>query len=149
MWHTARTEDVAVNSMIQGTPQILMEGDWRERLGIDDTHIGTGLGDDEVAESTKQLNVEAVDEYWNATAKASFRWLKSIGEADLDEIPDLEERIASIPPILATPASGMAIQFWKGRTAGRLFEGLVVGHGYIHIGQMQEIGGRIGRVGWF
>ena len=149
MWHTARTEDMALNSLIQGTPQILIDGDWGNKLGIDATHIGTGLGDDEVADFTKELNVEAVDEYWQETAKASYRWLKSISETDLDFVPDFEERMASSPPVIASGGSELATQFWKGRNTGQLFQGLVIGHGFIHVGQMQEIGGQLGHVGWF
>jgi hypothetical protein len=149
MWHTARTEDMAINSIIQGTPQILIEGNWAEKLGIDATHIGTGLGEEEVAEFTKELNVEAVDQYWQETANASYRWLKSISSSDLDVVPDFQERLAAVPPVIVGGSSELAIQFWKARNAGQLFQGLVIGHGFIHVGQMQEIGGRIGVVGWF
>lgn len=149
VWHLARTEDVLVNTMIRGVPQLLFESDWRERLGIDATHIGTGLGDEEVAEITKQINVEVADEYWNAVAKASYGWLKSTSPEELDVVPDLESRLRDAPPILAGPANEAVIRFWQSRTAGSLFGGVVVGHGYIHIGQMQEIGGRLGIVGWF
>lgn len=149
IWHVARTEDMIVNSIIKGTPQVLIEGNWGDRLGIDATHIGTGLGEGEVAEFTKELNVDAADEYWNEVSKASYRWIKSIAAEDLDLIPALDERLSAIPPILAGSDNQGPIQFWSGRNAGFLFGGVVVGHGYIHIGQMQEIGGRIGKRGWF
>lgn len=150
MWHLARSEDMVVNLMIRGEPQMLFEGDWNERLGIDADHIGTGLQDDEVGELTKEMNVEAVDEYWKALTKTSFAWLKSIENSDvLDEVPDIDERLRSAPPIVAGGANDAALQFWKGRSSGDLFTGIVIGHGYIHVGQMQEIGGRLGKRGWF
>ncbi|MCA1840101.1 MAG: DinB family protein [Actinobacteria bacterium] len=149
MWHMARTEDVVVSSLVQDIPQVLISGDWLPKLGIEEEHIGTGLGDDDVAEFTKKMNVEAVDDYWSAVAKASFHWLKGTEEADLDVVPDFGPRLAAIPPIIAGGANEMAATVWEGRTAGQLFMSVVIGHGYIHIGQMQEIGGRLGTVGWF
>lgn len=149
MWHLARTEDVVVQTLIRGVPQIFTDGDWSERLGVDATHIGTGLGDDEVGEFSKAINIEAADEYWQTVARASFAWLKSITPADLEAVPGIEQRLESVPPILAGGASQGVIGFWNGRTTGFLFSGPVISHGYIHIGQMQEIGGRLGRVGWF
>jgi hypothetical protein len=149
MWHMARTEDVIVNSLIKGTQQVVLAGDWMTRLGIDAHHIGTGLGDDEVGEFTKKMNVDAVDEYWNAVQKATFAWIKTVTEEELDAVPDMDERLKSIPPIIVGDENQMAGTFWSGRTVGQLFTGVVIGHGYIHIGQMQEIGGRLGKIGWF
>lgn len=149
MWHTARTEDLVTQSLIQGKPQVFIADGWGPRLGIDESLNGTGLGDEEVAEATKSLNVEAVDEYWQATAKASFAWLKSITPEDLDVVPDLDARIADTPPVLRGEGNQAIWEFWRGRNVAFLFNGPIVSHGYIHVGQMQEIGGRLGRVGWF
>lgn len=149
VWHMARSEDVVTNTILQGTPQLLTQDGWQDRIGIDAMHIGTGLGEEGAAEITKQINVEAADEYWQAVAKVSYEWLKSIKPEDLDVVPDLSERLSTIPPILAAGENQGPIQFWNGLDAGRLFSAIVVGHGYIHVGQMQEIGGRLGRVGWF
>jgi hypothetical protein len=148
-WHLARTEDVVTNTILQGTPQLLTQDNWQARLGIHVTHIGTGLGDEGAAEITKQINVEAADDYWQAVAKASYEWLKAIDPKDLEEVPNLPERLAAVPPVLASATNQGVTQFWNGLDAGRLFSAIVIGHGYIHIGQMQEIGGRLGRVGWF
>lgn len=149
IWHLARTEDAVVQTLIKGEPQILLGNGWQERLGVDVTNIGTGLGDDEVAELTKQLSFEAADAYWQATAKASYEWLKTIGPADLDVVPDLQARLEGVPPILAGSGNDALMSFWTGRSVNFLFSGPVISHGYIHLGQMQEIGGRLGRVGWF
>lgn len=148
IWHTARTEDLVVQTLIKGEPQILMNGDWSDRLGIDASHIGTGLGEEEVGEFSKSINVEAADEYWKRTAKASFEWLKSISPEQLDEVIDVEKRLEGVPDVVVGGNTALT-QFWSNRTAAFLFQGPVISHGYIHIGQMQEIGGRLGRTGWF
>lgn len=140
MWHLARIEDRTTNDFIQRQPQILATEDWTSRIGIDGSATGLGFADDEVAEFTKAMNVEAVDEYWSAVQKSTYRWLKSIAPEDLDVVPDLDAHIGSSEP--------GNWEMWRGRNAGFLFSGTVITHGYIHIGQMQEIGGRLGRVGW-
>lgn len=149
LWHLARTEDVVVQVLIQGGSQVLQEGDWPERLGVDATHIGTGLGDDEVGDFTKALNVEAVDEYWQSVAKASYQWLKSVRAEELEMVPELNERLVGAPNVLGGASNEAIIAFWNGQSARQLFQGVVISHGFIHIGQMQEIGGRLGKVGWF
>lgn len=149
MWHMARSEDVVVASLIQQVPQLLLTDDWGPKIGLDAEHIGTGHGDDEVADFTTHMDVEAVDAYWQAVAKSSFAWLKSTTEQDLDVVPDLNERLNAIPPIIAGGGNDMAASFWSGISVGQLFSRVVVSHGYVHVGQMQEIAGRLGVKGWF
>lgn len=149
MWHVARTEDLIIQTIFQGKPQLFESDGWASRLGIDETLIGTGFGDEEVVEFTKALNVEAADEYWQATAKASYHWLKSITPDDLDGVPDIDARLADAPPVLRGEANEGLWAFWRGRTNAFLFTGPIISHGYIHVGEMQAIGGHLGQVGWF
>lgn len=144
MWHLARIEDQTVHTFIQGKPQILVSGGWQERIEIEGAATGLGFGDEEVAEVTRAMNVEAVDDYWKAAQKASYEWLRSISREDLEFVPDLDARRAESE----APNEPGNWDLWRGRTAGFIFSGTVISHGYIHIGQMQEIGGRLGRVGW-
>jgi hypothetical protein len=148
IWHAARTEDLVVQTLIKGEPQLLLDGDWSSRVGIDVSHIGTGLAEEEVGEFSKAINVQAADEYWKTVAKASFEWLKSISPEQLDEVIDVEKRLEDVPDVVVGGNTALT-QFWSNRTAAFLFQGPVISHGYIHIGQMQEIGGRLGRTGWF
>jgi DinB family protein len=147
IWHTARTEDMVVQALIKGDPQILFSGDWQQRLGVDASHIGTGIGEDEIGDFMKSMNVEAVDDYWKTVAKTSFEWLKSTSPEELDEIIDVEKRLESVPDVVVGGNNALT-QFWNNRNAAFLFQGPVISHGYIHVGQMQEIGGRLGRTGW-
>src|SRR5262245_64927053 len=48
VWHMARCEDVAVNTVLRGTEEILDCDAWLARLGIDSRHIGTGATPAEV-----------------------------------------------------------------------------------------------------
>ena len=147
MWHTARTEDLAVQTLIKGEDQLLFQSDWSERLGIDVSHIGTGLPEEELGEFSKSINVEAADEYWKTVAKNSFEWLKSTTPEQLDEKVDVEKRLEGVPDVIVAGNTALT-QFWNNRTTAFLFQGPVISHGYIHVGQMQEIGGRLGKTGW-
>lgn len=149
IWHVARTEDMIVNSIIRGRPQILIEESWDQKLGIDATHIGTGLGDEEVAEFTAKLDPVAADDYWRTVAESTYEWLRTLEASDLDVIPDFETALSTIPPVLASGDSQGAVEFWKGRSVAFLLGGVVLNHSYIHVGEMQAITGRIAQSGWF
>lgn len=142
MWHMARTEDAIVNAVICERDQILLTDGWTERLGVESTLIGTGLGEEEVEDISKRIDVDSVNEYWKTVADESSEWLKTMDEETLERIP--EWRLEEAPPIIAGVENAAAASFWSGRTVGFLFGGTVISHGYIHIGEMQSIVGRLG-----
>ena len=142
MWHLARTEDAIVNAVIHERDQILLTDGWTEKLGVESTLIGTGLGEEEVEDISKRIDVDSVNEYWKTVADETSEWLKTMNEETLERIP--EWRIEEAPPIIAGVENAAAASFWSGRTVGFLFGGTVISHGYIHIGEMQSIVGRLG-----
>lgn len=148
MWHLARTEDAIVNSIIRGEKQVLLGDGWIDNLGVDVTNIGTGLGDDEVEAISAGMDIEACNGYWKTVADQTSEWLKTIGPEALEEVPDMQARIATIPAMIAGADNANATSFWTGRSAGYLLGGTVISHGYIHVGEMNSIRGRIGVSGW-
>src|SRR6478609_3045858 len=62
VWHMARTEDVAVNLLVAGRPQVLHEEGWLERLKIRQD-IGTSMSDEEVGDFSAQVDIDAILAY--------------------------------------------------------------------------------------
>jgi hypothetical protein len=149
VWHVARSEDMIVNAILREQPQILLQDAWQEKLGIDATHIGTGLGDDEIGDFTDKLDPIVADDYWRTVAESTYEWLRTLEASDLDRIPDFDKVLKAIPSVLASGDSQGAIDFWNGRSVAYLLGGVVINHGYIHVGEMQAITGRLGEQGWF
>ncbi len=142
MWHMARTEDAIVNAVIRERDQILLTHGWTEKLKVESTLIGTGLGEEEVEEISKRIDVESVNEYWKTVSDQTSEWLKTMDAETLERIP--EWKIEAAPPIIAGVENAAAASYWSGRTVGFLFGGTVISHGYIHVGEMQSIVGRLG-----
>lgn len=142
MWHMARTEDAIVNAVIRERDQILLTDGWTEKLGVESTLIGTGLGEEEVEDISKRIDVESVNEYWKTVSDQTSEFLKTTDAESLERIP--EWRIEAAPPIIAGVENAAAASFWAGRSVGFLFGGTIISHGYIHVGEMQSIVGRLG-----
>lgn len=148
IWHMARTEDVMVNTGIRGIDQVLISQGWADKLGISDQRIGTGFGDDEIEEFGMSVNASELEGYWRAVNAETSQWLMTATPEDLDIKPDLEAHLQTVPPIMGESSQG-AFTFWAGRSAGFLLSGSVISHGYIHLGEMQAIRGRLGVSAWF
>lgn len=143
MWHLARVEDVVINTVVRARPQVLLTEGWAKRMGVDDARLGTAFRDDEVTAFGRTADPQAVDAYWQAVRGATTAWLKDVALPELDLVPDFDARIATVPAILPKEGEWL-LDFWRGRKAGWFLRFPVIDHGFLHLGQMQEIRGRLG-----
>jgi hypothetical protein len=60
LWHMARCEDVAVNTVLRGEQEVLDQGNWLPRLGSATRHIGTGDTHEEVRELSERIDLVAL-----------------------------------------------------------------------------------------
>lgn len=63
LWHIARIEDVAMNVLVAGGEQVLIEGSWLARLGINTRSTGNGMSSSEIQDLSQQVNLPALRAY--------------------------------------------------------------------------------------
>lgn len=88
VWHIARCEDAGVNRLAVGQTQVFDEGNWAERLNVPIRHIGTGMTDQEVAELSSQIDLGALQSYWNDVGVKTVAIVKELVPCQLAELPD-------------------------------------------------------------
>ncbi len=143
VWHLARTEDVAINSVVRGIPQVLTRDDWPARLGISRTEMGTGFSDDEVADFSSAVNIDELLAYWQAVGHETEAWLRDVEAPALDEVPDVAARLAQAPAFVS-PAASWVTGLWANKPASFFLGWVTIGHAYLHIGEMQAVRGQLG-----
>lgn len=143
MWHLARVEDVTINTLVRGIEQVLTRENWQNRLGFADHRVGTGFQDAEVEEFNRTINVDALAAYWNAVRTATAAWLADVPLEAFEVVPDLDARLSSVPEIV-TGEGRWLLDFWRGRPATYFVMFSVINHGYMHLGEMMAIRGRLG-----
>ena len=65
VWHIARAEDIIVNPVLAGRPQVFDDA-WLRRLGITRRDFGIGMSSPEVSDLTRQFDLGALREYRDA-----------------------------------------------------------------------------------
>jgi hypothetical protein len=140
-WHLARCEDVAINAVVRGEPQVLHSNGWAGRLGISDARIGTGFSPQDVRRIEDALDIGALAAYASTVRASTVSWLETT--PPLDVIPNVDERLAMSGSIV--PAEGAWIlQEWTGKPARYFLRTVLIAHGYMHLGEMRSIRGRLG-----
>jgi DinB superfamily len=83
MWHIARAEDIMVNQVLSGRPQLFEDG-WSKRLGITRRDFGIGMTSAEVTELTRQIDVGALREYRDAVGRRTREIVGGFKSQDWD-----------------------------------------------------------------
>jgi len=79
IWHAARIEDVAMNILIAGEPQILEDDDWLKRLAITVRHTGNAMDKAEVAELSDEIDIEALRAYRVGVGRHTREIVRELG----------------------------------------------------------------------
>jgi len=143
LWHATRCEDVAINAMVRGAPQVLALPEFAGAAGLGDLRIGTGLSDDEVASFSASVDGDALLRYRRAVRKETLGWLNSCDLAALDEKPDIDARLAQLGPLWPEKDAWVR-DTWATFTNAIFVNWLASGHTLLHAGEMQATLARLG-----
>lgn len=143
LWHMTRIEDVVVNTLLQGTPEVLDAGDWARRLGVEARLVGTGDTEEEVRGFSERVDVAALLAYRDAVGQTTRAWVTDLDFATLDTVPDAAARFAAAPPIVGERAQWLP-RFYTGKTAAFLLTFPVTNHGLMHWAEARVTRSRLG-----
>ena len=97
IWHIARIEDVAMNMLVAGSPQILNQDQWFERMKTNARDTGNTMGEDDVAELSEKIDIEQLRAYRIAVGRRTRDIVKNlqpkelkhkVGPARLEQVMD-------------------------------------------------------------
>jgi hypothetical protein len=136
LWHMARTEDVAVNLVVAGRPQVL-DDDWLHRLNVPWRTIGTGMTDDEVSEFSTRADVPAVRAYRSAVGLRTREVVTALQPGAWNEYLG----IADTAPANAAGAfargwvDGVGYRAWQGHSRAAQLASSAIAHNAMHLGE--------------
>jgi hypothetical protein len=113
VWHAIRVEDAAVSRFVADHPQVLEEGDWRRRLGVERRDVGSGMTGDDVAALSARVDVAALRDYVRAVAERTRSVTRDLAPAAWEEIvrPERVRRVVADEGLLVD-AGRWVEEFW-------------------------------------
>jgi hypothetical protein len=138
LWHIGRAEDVVVNQVLAGRPQVLDAG-WMRRLGVDRRDFGIGMTSAEVTELTGRVDLGALREYRDAVGHRTREIVGSFTAEDWDGrvAPERVEQAAAEGGFGAR-ADGLRKAF-PGRPCAAVLTGIALFHPVGHMGEAATI----------
>jgi hypothetical protein len=138
LWHMARTEDAAVNSVVAARDQVLDE-EWLRRMNVPWRIIGTGMTSEEVTEMSAHADIAAVRAYRSAVGRRPQEVVRALRPGAWDEIveaPDI--RRAAAVGALRDWVEGAKYP-WLGWTRAEQLASSALRHNSAHIGEAVTI----------
>src|SRR5262249_35817163 len=120
VWHATRVEDAAVSRFVGDQPQVLIEGDWRRRLGVERRDVGSGMNDAEVNALGARIDTTALRSYAHGVADRTRSVVGALAAAAWDElVPPERVRAVVADEGLLVEAGRWVETFWaRGHSRG-------------------------------
>lgn len=85
IWHIARIEDVAMNLLVAGSPQILHRDNWLERMKISVPHTGNAMDREEMDALSASISIVGLRDYRLAVGRRTREIVKELSVNDLQQ----------------------------------------------------------------
>jgi len=102
LWHIARTQDWAAQTLVRGVPEMIDEPRWQGRGSLVMHGIGVGFSEAQADDLARSVTLPDILEYADAVHQALIQWLDTLGDEALDERPDVPAHLARYPVYLET-----------------------------------------------
>lgn len=142
LWHIARIEDVTINLLVAGRPQVLDEDGWAARLRLECRDVGTGMEDADVSHVSDRIDVAALRAYRMAVGRRTRAVVGAMSPPDLRrkvEPARVEALLAG--DALSAAAYGLA-ETWATWTMARFLLMPATRHSFTHLNEARRLRGR-------
>ena len=138
MWHIARAEDILVQQVACGRPQVFDDA-WAKRLAIARRDFGIGMTSPEVTELTRQIDLAALREYRDAVGRSTRELIGGFSAQDWEGavLPEHVERAAAAGAFGArTEAMSKGL---PGRPRAGMLSSIALLHSAGHMGEAATV----------
>jgi hypothetical protein len=134
-WHMARTEDVAVSTLVAGRPQVLEGEGWAERLKLDRRDVGTGMRDIEVSDFSARIQIDELMAYRDAVGRRTREIVAGLRPEELDEPVDRQAAEGLVTSGALVERARRLADFWGGLKKVDILALPATGHSFLHLGE--------------
>ena len=136
-WHMARSEDMGINSVVAGRPQVIEEDGWVERLGLSRNDIGTGMTDDEVAGFN--VDIATLRAYRAAVGRRTREVVRALRPEQWGAMQDADSMRRAKDAGALGPNAGWIADSFGGKSNALILGHVGTGHNFWHLGEAMTV----------
>ncbi|MGN7764554.1 DinB family protein [Paenibacillus sp. 22594] len=139
IWHSARIEDITMNILIAGGEQVLHSGHFADKLKTPFIHSGNGMSEEDIAEFSETVHIEALLAYRQAVAARTRSIIAALQPGQFRSKPS-PAQISRISGEGAVKESEQwLIDYWGSKTIAGLVLMPATRHNFVHLNKAMRI----------
>lgn len=140
IWHIARIEDMTMNVLMAGKPQIFYQGSWLAKLKIEIRHTGNVVMDtDDVTALSKAIDIEALKAYRREVGRVTRDAVKALQADEVRrKVDPLRLQQLLNDGSVAPEATGL-IKYWGSLTIAGLLLMPPTRHCLVHLNEALKV----------
>jgi hypothetical protein len=143
IWHIARCEDITMNLLVAGTPQILLRDGWLKQMKIAICDTGNAMDDEGLANFSNAIDIEALRAYRLAVGHRTREIVEQLQPSELKRKvePSRLQQVMDEGAVVEA-ARGIA-DYWSKRNVAGLLLMPATRHNLIHLNEALQLKHRL------
>lgn len=139
IWHIARIEDITMNLLVAGRPQVFSEGLWQERIRAKICDTGSAMNTDEIASFSTALDMQALRAYRTTVGCRTREIIPQLEAKTLKQkvAPARLEKIYAERAVAAE--ASWLVDYWGSRTFAGLLLMPATRHNFVHLNEAMRM----------
>jgi hypothetical protein len=135
LWHIARIEDITMNMLIAGEPQIVSTGNWLEKMGITARDTGNAMNEEEIDALSKSIDMQALREYRLSVGSKTRSIIESLKPEDLKKKVEAFRLQRILDEGAVVEEARGIIDYWGKKTYAGLLLMPATRHNFVHLNE--------------
>ncbi len=135
LWHSARIEDVTMNRLVSGSPQLLTRDGWLDKLNVHAVDTGNSMDSSAVAALSAAIDLNALRAYRLAVGRRTREVVQALTPSDLKQKTDPARLQRVLDEGAVVQVAQEIIHYWGGLTVASLLLMPPTRHNFIHLNE--------------
>ena len=139
LWHIARCEDITMNLLVAGSPQVLNQEGRLRKMNAAICHTGNVMSEEEITDFSSAIDIPALREYRMAVGRRTRQIVQDLGPEDLKRKvePARIQKVWDEGAVLE--GAGGIVDYWSKRDIAGLLLMPASRHNLTHLNEALDI----------
>jgi hypothetical protein len=138
-WHLTRIEDITMNMLVAGQPQLYNQDDWAARLNVSICDTASALDKRAVQTLSEELDLQAMRAYRLAVGRATRIIVQQLQPGDFKQKVEPERIRQVYAEGCVASEAGWLLEYWGGLSIAGLLLMPPTRHIFVHLNEAQQI----------
>ena len=139
LFHLARIEDITMNMLVAGTPQLFSRDDWGRKMNVSVLHSANKMDYQAVAELSERIDIPCLRQYRAAAARRTRQIVQWLQAEDFKRKVDLSRIQKVLSEGAVTPEAMEIVHYWGKKTVAGLLLMPPTRHCILHLNEGMRI----------